>query len=263
MKRGWAAALVVAAAFVMGAGCKTSVEVGSGCPAAMPASGAACDAAGESCDYTDGQCTTTFQCAEGTWETGAQDCLSPPVDCWSASEGDFCAVPGDSCGEGAGWCAGGFENTCGDDHRWHTGYYEGANCCPEWAQCPATEPYEGEACDPCYDATDCSYEGFCGGSYASCGQDGVWHVAVSDCPPPPIDPCAELGTQADCEATGCRWLIPGCGEPALPNAGCFAPTDCTPGDCYSPYSSCQEVVIDPCWDKACAACGMTVSLCLP
>lgn len=275
MMRGLVAALVVTAAALMtAAGCNSSVVVASGCPGDKPVTGAACDAPGESCQIQDGPCEMTFTCgsgAEQTWKASASTCNPAAVDCWSASEGDVCANPGESCGEG-GEC-GGFENICGDDHRWHTAYLDGGDCCYdeccydgcwcEWTEpCPATPPFEGEPCDPECQYDTCTYgEGMCGATSATCGADYAWHLLISDCPPP--DPCPAQGTELECLNAGCRWLVPGCGEPPLPKEGCYAPFDCAPGDCAGPNSTCQQVVTNPCWNQACDACGALVSVCLP
>ncbi len=261
------AALVVAAGFVTAAGCGSTVVTGSGCPEQKPVTGAICTAPGESCDYQDGPCVMTFACdaQEKAWSVDSSVCVPAAVDCWAASDGDVCAIPGETCGEG-GDC-GGFENECGDDHRWQTVYYDGGDCwdpCEGFYECPATPPAEGSACEPsCPGTSACNYPDGCGGTYATCGDDGQWHLAIGDCPPPPVDPCSAYGAQTDCEASGCRWLVPGCGDPPLPQAGCYAPTDCTPADCASPYFTCQEVVYDPCYGQACNACGASAFLCLP
>jgi hypothetical protein len=275
MMRGLVAALVTAtAALLTAAGCNTSVVVDSGCPADKPVTGALCTPKGESCDYQDGPCQMTFACdaMEKTWKVETSTCVPAAVDCWSASEGDVCAIPGDSCGEGSGECGGGFESFCGDDHLWSVSYYEDEGCCYDecwnecagWETCPSSPPAEGEGCYPyCPGTTSCSYPTNCGGVQATCGDDYQWHLIIGECPPPPMDPCSLQGTETECTNAGCRWLVPGCGTPSLPQAGCHAPTDCTPADCESLYSTCQQVVVDPCWNKACDACSMTVSLCLP
>lgn len=272
MMRGLVATLVMAA-LVTAAGCNTSVVVDSNCPADAPAAGAPCTA-GASCEYQDGPCQTTFTCdaQEKAWKAEDTTCVPAAVDCWTASDGDVCAVPGDSCGEGAGPCGGGFENTCGDDHRWHASDYGYGDCCDDscwnecsgWEACPATAPAEGEGCYPyCPGTTSCSYPTTCGSMVATCGDDYAWHLIVPDCPPPPVDPCTQQGTESACVDAGCRWLVPGCGTPPLPEAGCYAPNDCVPGDCADPYSTCQQVVVDPCWNKGCDACSTTAFVCLP
>jgi hypothetical protein len=269
-----AAALVTLAGLLTAAGCNTSVVVNSNCPAAKPVTGAICASADESCQYQDGPCLMTFTCGaqEKTWHVEASTCEPAAVDCWSASDGDVCAIPGETCGEGSGECGGGFESTCGDDHRWMTAYYDYDDCCYDecgdpceaFFTCPANQPFEGDPCEPyCPGTESCNYPSTCGISVATCGDDYTWHVNYGECPPPPVDPCTLQGTELECMNAGCRWLVPGCGTPALPQAGCYAPVDCTPGDCISPYSTCQQVIADPCWNKDCDACSMTVSVCLP
>jgi hypothetical protein len=52
--------------------------------------------------------------------------------------------------------------------------------------------------------------------------------------------------------------------PSLPNAGCFPVADCTGDmDCSVMGETCQQVSINPCYNKSCDACGMIVGLCLP
>ncbi|APR82259.1 Hypothetical protein A7982_07608 [Minicystis rosea] len=262
-----AAVMVVAAGMMTAAGCNTSIEVGTGCPGAVPERDAACSNSGDACAYQDGPCAMTFTCdaTAHTWQIQSSVCQPAAVDCWAASEGDVCANPGESCGEG-GECGGGFFNDCGDDHLWHTSYADGGDCCWEENTCSGQAPYEGQPCIAC-DPVTCEYPSDCSLSVlsATCGPDGVWHLSVEDdCPPPPPFDCANLDTQEACiSQSGCRWLVPGCGEPALPEAGCFASTDCTPSDdACGPGESCQEVVFNPCWDSNCDACGAPAHVCL-
>ncbi|MDI1434574.1 hypothetical protein [Polyangium sorediatum] len=138
----------------------------------------------------------------------------------------------------------------------------------EAPSCPPEQPLQGEACSG--DLT-CDYEFNVGcgpqPAKATC-KDDVWVVdAGIPCNPPippdnPPDTCQALATEAECSAAeDCRWLVPGCEPPLLPQAGCFAKVDCVGVTCGDD-KTCQEAVIDPCYNLACDACGMTVSVCL-
>ncbi|MDI3287844.1 hypothetical protein [Polyangium sp. 15x6] len=143
----------------------------------------------------------------------------------------------------------------------------GISCNPPVPQpCPPEMPSQGEACSG---TMICNYEfdDGCGPKtvLASC-QDDVWviNAGVSCNPPVPVpDTCQAIATEAECDAAeNCRWLVPGCGMPALPQAGCFAELDCVDVPCAD-GKTCQEAVVNPCHNKPCDACGMTVSVCLP
>ena len=265
MMRAWTAAvMVVATGLLTAAGCNTSVTVSSSCPPAMPAKDAPCTTDSESCPYQDGPCTMTFTCdaAEHTWQIASSVCQPTAVDCWAATNGDICAIPGQSCGGGSE--CGGFFNECGDNHRWRASYAHGGDCCsgPE-NQCPSAPPSEGEPCDPCADLSTCDYPADCSNLSAICGPDGYWHVSIEDdCPPPPLDDCGLFGSPETCTAApGCRRLVPGCGEPQLPAAGCFSKLACIASGCAQ-TQTCQEVVYDPCWNSECDACGAPTFVCL-
>jgi hypothetical protein len=79
-------------------------------------------------------------------------------------------------------------------------------------------------------------------------------------------PCQDWKTEADCDLHrgNCRWLKPGCGQPALAVTGCYdlALMNCVlTGRCPS-GKTCQRQVIDPCNNGAdCNTCGQTVSFC--
>ena len=272
MKRAWwttVAAAVLAMAGTISVGCKGSVEVNSqdpNCPAAMPKIGDTCAQAATGCTYEDGPCSLIFRCegAAQAWQAQDASCTPEAVDCWVAQEGDTCAFPGDGCGEDSGFCGGSFFHECGEDHRWHSfSSGGGGGCCPMVGPCPLAVPKNGDSCDPCFGPAWCTYENACGGAYATCGAEGSWQVAIDDCPPPPSDSCAIHGAEADCKSDpACRWLVPGCGDPKLPQAGCFPSLDCAPDGCAAGLS-CQKAVIDPCYGKACNTCSADALLCLP
>ncbi len=265
----WIWAAVAAAALgAIGAGCQTLVvggPNGSDCPATPPARGAACGVDGTVCSFQDGPCAMELICTAEIHEWGVQSSVCSPaaVDCWSAGQGDVCAVPGDSCGEDDGPCGSGFQNTCGADHHWQVGTAPGGDCCGDGElPCPMTAPNDGDPCEACVDQVGCTYD--CG-TTASCGMDSVWHVTIGDCPPPPpTDPCASLSADACAANAGCRWLVPSCVMPALPQAGCFDAADCTVDTCV-PGLTCQYawVAVDACDAGDCSACSAQAALCLP
>jgi hypothetical protein len=132
------------------------------------------------------------------------------------------------------------------------------------SDCPANEPMNGEAC---YATSVCSYaaSNSCGpGSNSATCNDGIWNVQWDG---PTCEPeyCV-YATEAECTAVAdCRWLVPGCDMPALPEAGCFPNADCTTDMdyCAAIGKTCGQASINPCYNLACDACGMTVSVCLP
>ena len=136
--------------------------------------------------------------------------------------------------------------------------------CEPPPECPVQAPTWGE---PCSGMVSCSYEidVGCGPQPATATCDGAtWSVqpSISCNPPAPAD-CPTLPTEEQCSAfPNCRWLVPGCGMPALPQAGCFEATDCLDASCLA-GETCQEVVINPCHNQLCDACGGLVSVCLP
>lgn len=267
----WAAAMMAVVGMIP-LGCGSVVEIAAqppGCPAAKPTSSSPCSEAASGCTYAEGPCTVELSCdpAIGAWQSATKSCSPVAKDCWSAQDGDVCAVVGDGCGESSGPCGGGFFNSCGEDHLWHSfasgGTGGGEDCCPLTGECPADQPSEGEPCDPCYGAPSCSYPSTCGGDYATCGQDGVWHISIGGCPPPPPpDLCTSLGTKGACEMdASCRWLTPGCGDTPVLSPGCFTINDCGPGTCGA-TELCQTFSYNPCFEKKCDACSAPASLCV-
>jgi len=85
--------------------------------------------------------------------------------------------------------------------------------------------------------------------------------------------CQAHAAVAACQdASGCRWLEPGCAdgdnETALPAdaTGCYPEDPCGGASCID-GRTCREVVINPCLPNedgvACDACGETLVVCLP
>jgi hypothetical protein len=151
-----------------------------------------------------------------------------------------------------------------EEGQWHM--TSGCNPPPVEPPCPSEAPASGT---PCSEVASCDYtvDHGCGPQTDTATCDGaVWTVQWGgpSCNPPPPDYCVSYKTEAECGAdAACRWLVPGCGMPALPEAGCFSVTDCA-GDFDCPISggTCQEVSINPCHNQPCDACGMTVSVCV-
>jgi hypothetical protein len=96
----------------------------------------------------------------------------------------------------------------------------------------------------------------------------------------PDEACGNARNAASCAAlAACRWLQPGCTEPRLPLAGCYARSllDCETRGCPA-GRQCVKRVIDPCAGAVlapsaapsliappppvCTACAQTVSICL-
>lgn len=176
---------------------------------------------------------------------------------------DYVEAP-DECGNQAGtrW-------TCEESAWVGESLFDGPSSCnPPFPTCPDEMPESGDSCseehelygDPCPYTVDIG----CGPQeeIATC-EDGEWSVSFTTCNPPPPDPCVLQATPDACaQDPACRWLEPGCGEPALPGAGCFPASDCMPDACDAGLT-CQTVIHDPCWNSACDACGAEVTVCLP
>jgi hypothetical protein len=72
---------------------------------------------------------------------------------------------------------------------------------------------------------------------------------------------------AGCAATSaCVLLHPGCTRraPTFTTAACFpARSRCGSDDDCPAGRRCQQVSIDPCFERSCEACGQATALCLP
>jgi len=84
------------------------------------------------------------------------------------------------------------------------------------------------------------------------------------CASEPGSTCADITSESLCIAAGsrCRWLAPGCSEPALSTMGCYDTTllDCT-SSCPN-GRSCLQRSIDPCYDLDCIQCSQSINICL-
>jgi hypothetical protein len=86
---------------------------------------------------------------------------------------------------------------------------------------------------------------------------------ICACKPAPAT-CASYSDYRTCVANmECRWLQPGCGDPALAAGGCYARTsvDCVSDAQCGAGRQCLKRVINPCYMSSCAACGQTVAVC--
>lgn len=185
------------------------------------------------------------------------------------SIGGACDYDGQSCTYGTDECGNPIDYACANG-EWTWGPGTGT-CNPPPPECPAEAPAQGAPCDegwdgPCFYTVDTG----CGPveAQATC-FGGQWDVPLPTCNPPPPEYCYTLATEDECALNGsfCRWEVPGCAEPgsvppALPQAGCHPSFDCiSDGECLA-GSTCQEVVINPCYNDVCDACGATAMLCV-
>lgn len=84
----------------------------------------------------------------------------------------------------------------------------------------------------------------------------VW--AIFTCPPPPPSACgSHIGTSACIADTACAWLQPGCGDPALAAAGCYAKAsiDCTSDAQCATGQQCLKRAVNPCDPTTMVMCG--------
>ena len=247
---GWAA---LAGAIAWGCGGVTIDPPDPPCPGSLHA-GASCEPRKASCPVQEGPCAVTYRCEvdDPTWAVASTVCSPAAVGC--GSDGDVCETPGDQCATDVAVPCGNFAY-CESDHHWHL-----PTCDPPGPDhCPDLPPSPDQPCDGWNLPPVCAYGFVCGEvSSASCTSSGIWSVTVVDCPPAPG--CADH-TESACGAdVACRWLVPGCGDPALPAAGCFPVEDCAPGGCAAGLA-CEKVVYDPCYQKGCAACGADALVC--
>lgn len=89
---------------------------------------------------------------------------------------------------------------------------------------------------------------------------GMCSWQIVECP----GGCSSINDSANCAAEpSCTWLVPGCAEPALATAGCYARTSlgCTSdADCDQGHQ-CLKRVINPCFNDLCMFCGKTQAVC--
>jgi hypothetical protein len=90
------------------------------------------------------------------------------------------------------------------------------------------------------------------------------------CRPAPSSVCGSYANAATCATDpSCRWLHPGCAEPALAAAGCFAKAalGCTSDASCGAGHQCLKRMVNPCANTvagtttACAACAVAETIC--
>lgn len=111
----------------------------------------------------------------------------------------------------------------------------------------------------------------------SCGDSNPHPATTQDCRLT-ADGCGVLGIgEPDCAAhtsskdcladMTCNWFVPGCNDglsaPPVPQTGCYPRRECTDSTSCTMGRTCQVVVMQPCWNSDCDACGGTVHVCLP
>lgn len=263
LRKAFVTTVAAAAVALLLPACDGSVDVEPGetsCPEARPAVGSACGGS-MNCYYDDSSCGAPFTCVDGAWVDQSPPCNPPPPEecpdsapadgsvCWNLDM--VCDYPGwDECEPHlTATCVGG---------TWDT--EEQVVSCNPPEPCPGEVPEDGSSCGA---PMECDYtaESPCGPvpTHASC-DGGTWSVDSIICNPPPPDPCTAIASLADCVADPtCRWLVPGCGQPMLPQEGCFPLADCSPESC-PPGESCQ--VASTLCDN-CQTCDFPVQVCLP
>jgi hypothetical protein len=157
--------------------------------------------------------------------------------------------------------------------------------CPAGASAPAADPVPGDVAivAPFTCARDAS--GKC--VWLSTGCRVCPTIACQPCPngyeigpdgcsscvckPTTTSVCGSYNSAGACAADmSCTWLQPGCTEPALAAAGCFARASvgCTTDASCGAGHQCLKRTVNPCagmgtgnGGTACAACAMTVMIC--
>jgi hypothetical protein len=212
---------------------------------------------------SDGWCPPAWSCVDGAWVDTAGACPEPACPMSRPMDGEACDMIGQSCfyeefvdcGEGGGTVTA----TCTAD-GWVTAW---PRCSPP-LECPETIPEHGFDCTGWENASYCQFDlqKSCGDVLAivSCEyleDDMRWNVQLQD----DCGGCAAHETAEGCDADpSCRYLVPGCGDVPVPEAGCYPRFDCVEGACAE-GESCTAFTADPCWDSVCDACGIQVSLC--
>ena len=77
--------------------------------------------------------------------------------------------------------------------------------------------------------------------------------------------CDSIGNQDLCNTFAhCSWFVPGCADDsqlAAPHTGCYQIANCSEDTCSTGHS-CTEVIINPCANSICGACGAPAEVCL-
>jgi hypothetical protein len=93
------------------------------------------------------------------------------------------------------------------------------------------------------------------------GADGC---STCTCKPTPTSACGGYTSMTDCAAdASCRWLQPGCLDPALAAAGCFATASlgCTGDAGCGAGHQCLKRYVQPCPGGKCASCAVIETIC--
>ena len=130
-------------------------------------------------------------------------------------------------------------------------------------------------CRSCYDINTqelCASRPSCNWHQRVCDgevlEEGCLPADVTPSPNcPDIDP-ATCPDRADCPSSACEELFPGCGP--APDGGieleeplCTPKTECTSDTMCPGDLKCAEVMVNPCHNSACGACGALAKRCVP
>jgi hypothetical protein len=207
----------------------------------------------------------TFECVGGEWEFDESSCNLCPVG--QPTDGTPCDAEGLVC-RYAG------EGPCGPP-----GAEVAVECVGSvWVSqttrctlppCPVEQPAIGSDCGAYGLSTLCSYFVQCDSPVAlnlTCVDDGTGPKWSPSSPEPVCGTCEAATDPASCAANpSCAWRVPGCddeGNVAI-QEGCYPAEDCSTSlACSDPSRSCVVVVVDPCWDSMCDACGAQLGVCM-
>jgi hypothetical protein len=207
------------------------------------------------------ECPPAWQCLGGDWVDTAGACLPDECPGLEPAENEACGAIGLECSY---WHE---DEPCGEEQGYRdyqctaSGWTVIGTRCTLPQECPPELPAADSDCTA-YPYATCTFEieGPCGPTtaLAQCVDSGgvlLWQLVAADS----CDCSAQIDPAA-CEVAGCRWLVPGCGDAPLGQAGCYPPEDCTADSCGE-GSACTEVSVDPCWNQGCGACGAPAAVC--
>jgi hypothetical protein len=124
------------------------------------------------------------------------------------------------------------------------GYRNGGDGCPTCSCNPATcAADECPAPPPALPTRMCS-DGSTAGATCTRDKTGTCGWSFTDCPPE----CSQIRDPYSCGSIpSCTWLEPGCSEPSIPVAGCYARSlvNCNPDTCPA-GKQCQKRTYNPC-----------------
>lgn len=180
---------------------------------ALPLSFALAACGGRLDDKAFQNCPSTENCAD-TGPIGDDTGGDTDVDTGTDTAPDVYPDGPNGCGFGA--CTPGYKcqvDSCTTAYCFGDGSWEFSNYCEPDAPppCPASEPYNGQACYS--NGQSCGYyDAGCGTTvYATC-YGGTWSVPILDCPPPPPPPppaCPDYeppaGSGCSVAAAKCSW----------------------------------------------------------